>query len=142
MKIYSIKDLKSGFGKPYYAVDNGLAVREFSRSCNCEPSFNKELLVKDLELYYIGDFDDTNGHITPVDPVMLCRGIDCLLDETKISVEDINAEYEKIMSIFTSMASSISDKIKNIDSLIVSKVASLSDNLSKQNKIKRILRGK
>ncbi|MBE7076821.1 MAG: hypothetical protein E7374_02890 [Clostridiales bacterium] len=141
MKIYAIKDVKAGFGKPFLGHDNESIVREFALSCNSKPGFEKELLVKDYELYVLGEFEELTGKITATDPVLLTRGIDCLVDSKSISVEDVNAEYEKLKMTFNTLSTQLADKIKTLDSQVVSKVASMANNLSQQNKIKKILRG-
>lgn len=141
MKIYAIKDVKVGFGKPFVGHDNESMVREFAMSCNAKPGFEKELLVKDFELYVLGEFDEETGKITANEPVMLTRGIDCLVDTKILSAEDVTAEYEKLKLAFNTLSSQLSEKVKSIDTLVVSKVASMANNLSQQNKIKKILRG-
>lgn len=141
MKIYAIKDVKAGFGKPFLGHDNESTVREFALSCNSKPGFEKELLVKDYELYVLGEFDELTGKITATDPVMLTRGIDCLVDSKTVSAEDVTAEYEKLKLTFNTLSTQLAEKIKAIDSQVVSKVASMANNLSQQNKIKKILRG-
>ena len=142
LKIYVVKDVKVGFDKPFYGHDNESAVREFARSCNSQPGFDKELLVKDLELYVIGEYDQQTGKITASDPVMLTRGIDCLIDTKTVDSSDVSAEFEKLKIAFNTLSNQVSEKIKSIDSQVVAKVAGMANNIAQQNKIKRILSGK
>ena len=140
-KIYVVKDVKVGYDKPFYGHDNESAVREFARSCNSQPGFDKELLVKDLELYVIGEFDEETGKITANDPILLTRGIDCLIDTKTVAFADVSAEFEKLKMAFNTLSNQLTEKIKTIDSQVASKVASMATNLAQQNKIKKILRG-
>lgn len=141
-KIYAVKDVKVGFDKPFYGHDNESAVREFVRSCNSQPGFDKELLVKDLELYVLGEFDEETGKITSCEPVMLTRGIDCLIDTKTVDSADVSAEFEKLKLAFNTLSNQLTEKIKTIDSQVMSKVAGMANNIAQQNKIKRILSGK
>ena len=120
MKIYAVKDVKIGFDKPFVGHDNEAVVREFARSCNSHPGFDKELLVKDIELYVLGEYDEKTGKITPCEPVMLTRGIDCLIDSKTISSEDVSAEFDKLKIAFSTLSTQLSEKIKTIDSLVTS----------------------
>lgn len=59
MKLYSIKDTKVGFGKPFQAVNNAVAVRDFSGVIN-SPGYVQDNYT-DFELFAVGEFNENTG---------------------------------------------------------------------------------
>lgn len=60
-KIYSVYDRAAGrFGNPFICLNDEMAQREF----NCAFSAPEyQYLAKDLDLYYLGTFDDRTGEM-------------------------------------------------------------------------------
>ncbi|QCQ85097.1 nonstructural protein [Blackfly microvirus SF02] len=79
MKIYTINDSKASFYmQPFYARQNGEAIRTFAQAVN-DTSNPNNLMARspaDYSLYEIGEFDELTGQITPVNPVSLGNGVD------------------------------------------------------------------
>ena len=71
MVVVSIFDAASGeFGSPSAFANRALAERSFASACaHADP-----LVVPDLSLYFLGDFDGVTGEIKPVAPVVWKRG--------------------------------------------------------------------
>lgn len=65
LKIYSIRDTKAEvFHPPFFQKSHGEAERSFSELLRDE----KSLIYKypeDYDLYYLGNYDDQTGKITP-----------------------------------------------------------------------------
>lgn len=74
--IYSVKDVKSGFG-PLMAFDNDpVATRAFAASVN-DPSSLMCFMAKDFALYCLGSYDDDIGNLNSTDtPALICEAID------------------------------------------------------------------
>lgn len=66
-KIYSIRDQKAEyFTQPFFKKTHGEAERDFTMLVNDEKSqINK--FPEDFDLYYIGDYDDQTGKMSPLD---------------------------------------------------------------------------
>lgn len=79
LKIFSIRDSKSEvFNTPFYKKTHGEAERDFRSVVNDEKStLNK--YPEDFDLYYIGEYDDNKGLITPLDtPQHVVKAVLCL----------------------------------------------------------------
>lgn len=64
MKLYAIKDVKVGFWKPFTQHNHPVAIRDFGNMVNSrENSFVSEN-YEDLELWYLGTYDDSTGVIS------------------------------------------------------------------------------
>lgn len=60
MKIYSVYDrVTQVYGTPWYAHNHGDARRAFNNG------YYKSPYADDMQLYYIGEFDEENGVILP-----------------------------------------------------------------------------
>ena len=70
--IYAIYDtVAQCFNLPFFNVNNAVAIRNFSTSVQNEPHKN------DYELFQLGEFDDQNGSICPLDsPTKILTGFD------------------------------------------------------------------
>lgn len=74
MKLYSIKDNKVGFWKPFVSHNDAVASREFGNMINSSnDSFVKDNYA-DLDLYCLGTYDDNTGVITS-DVQFICSGV-------------------------------------------------------------------
>lgn len=73
-KMYSVCDLKTSFAAPYMDVNDDSAVRGFRFAFDN----NTNIMVfspADFRLYRIGEFDSSNGSITPeLVPVLVFDG--------------------------------------------------------------------
>lgn len=79
--IYSIRDVKVGFGTPNIDQSDASAIRGFSYAIN-----NREGLMnyspKDFDLYKIGEFDVDSGTIKAEKiPVLVVNGSDVIEDK-------------------------------------------------------------
>lgn len=60
-EIYSVYDRKAQlYGTPFYASQEGIAIRSFSRAVN-DPSLDMCLFPEDFTLYELGRFDDESA---------------------------------------------------------------------------------
>lgn len=63
------------YGRPFFAVSDGSAIRGFSDEINHEDA--QSILYKhpdDFQLFKIGSFDDSTGKVELSEPVMLIAG--------------------------------------------------------------------
>jgi hypothetical protein len=66
-KIYSIRDSKAEyFTQPFFKKTHGEAERDFTMLAKDEKSQIAQF-PEDYDLYYIGDYDDQTGKMTPLD---------------------------------------------------------------------------
>ena len=66
MKILCLYDKKAEkFATPFTAINNAVATRDFSRAC-AEPNSAMAQFPDDIELCYLGDFDEITGRIIPL----------------------------------------------------------------------------
>lgn len=57
MEMYSIKDTVTGlYSQPFFAQNQAAAIRQFDYLMA-----NAQMVAKDCQLYYIGDFDSEQG---------------------------------------------------------------------------------
>ncbi|AZL82825.1 nonstructural protein [Apis mellifera associated microvirus 13] len=65
MKIFAIRDSAvESYGRPYFTRSQGEAVRIFmDEAKNTESMINKH--PDHFDLYYLGEYDDNTGSITP-----------------------------------------------------------------------------
>lgn len=76
MKIYAIRDNAiEAFGQPIFVRAQGQAIRSFIDECNnTESQLSKH--PADYDLYYIGEYNDNTGEITPTTPERVARATD------------------------------------------------------------------
>lgn len=76
MKIYAIRDNAiEAYGQPIFVRAQGQAVRSFIDECNNpESQLNKH--PADYDLYYIGEYNDVTGELTPHGPERVARATD------------------------------------------------------------------
>jgi hypothetical protein len=66
-KIYSIHDAKAEyFTQPFFKKTHGEAERDFTQLVNDEKS-QLHKFPEDYDLYYLGEYDDNTGKMTPID---------------------------------------------------------------------------
>nr|QJB19434.1 MAG: nonstructural protein [Microvirus sp.]QJB19675.1 MAG: nonstructural protein [Microvirus sp.] len=65
MKAFSIRDIKAeGFNTPFFQATFGLAERAFKEAAN-DPQSQIAKNKEDFSLYYLGEFDQQTGLISP-----------------------------------------------------------------------------
>lgn len=81
-RIYSIRDQKSEiFNLPFHKKTHGEAERDFRSLVNDKNSMVHKY-PEDFDLYYIGDYDDNTGRITPLDtPQHVIKAVQCVISE-------------------------------------------------------------
>lgn len=76
MSIYSIKDVKIGYGMPFMLVNDLVATRTFTELIN-DTSTEVSKHPLDMELWKVGEWDEATGTITPMPvPVFMIGGKD------------------------------------------------------------------
>lgn len=71
VKIYAVFDAKAAFfGQPFFGQNDGSAIRDFSDAVNdgSNPNNMWHKHPEDFSLFYLGDFDNLSGEITPILP--------------------------------------------------------------------------
>jgi len=61
--IYSIKDTKIGYMKPFYTHNDAVALRDFENAVNDKQVNIVNQNKDDMELWRLGDFNDETGEI-------------------------------------------------------------------------------
>ena len=75
-KIFVIKDEKSGAHYDPFTMSNSIdAQRAFMQGMRSEKSMISQY-PEDFNLYFIGEFDEMSGMITPQAPVLILTGKD------------------------------------------------------------------
>lgn len=70
--IYAIRDMLVEFHAPIVGINDEQMTRDFRVYC----SQKAELEQKDLQLYKVGEFNTTTGHISSCEPEFICGGFD------------------------------------------------------------------
>lgn len=66
-KMYSVRDVKSEiFNTPFPAPSHAAAERNFSQLAK-DPKTTVAQFPSDFDLYYIGDYDDNQGTMKPLE---------------------------------------------------------------------------
>ena len=68
MLLFSVQDLKVGFGHPHLATNIGEAVRNFQQAINADKNGMYYKHSSDFVLMEIGTFDSETGAVTPLIP--------------------------------------------------------------------------
>lgn len=70
------------FGQPMYVIARGQAVRAFSDEVQRRATDNAlNMHPEDFELWLLGEFEDSNGALIPVEAQCLVRGKDVALKD-------------------------------------------------------------
>ena len=77
--MYSIRDAKTEiFNTPFFKVTHGEAERDFRTACQDEKT-NLCKYAEDYDLYFLGEYDDGDGKVTPLDtPQHIIKAIQCV----------------------------------------------------------------
>lgn len=70
--IYAIRDMLIEFHAPIVGVNDEQMKRDFKVYCQNKTDIEKN----DLQLYKIGEFDTTTGHIQPIEPEYMLGGFE------------------------------------------------------------------
>ena len=65
LKIYSIRDKKTGFGDPIILNNDEVAIRAFQKWVNSENENQANQFIEDKEFYCLGSYDTEKGTIEP-----------------------------------------------------------------------------
>lgn len=84
VRLYSIRDRKSGFLAPMHDVNDDTARRNFAFAIQNRDSMYLAF-PDDYELYYVGSYDTDSGIISPCNPLFICSARSCL-------VKDVNED--------------------------------------------------
>lgn len=69
MEMYSIKDTVTGlYSQPFFAQNQAAAIRQFDYLMQ-----NAQMVAKDCQLYFVGDFDSERGIILPDCPTSFVK---------------------------------------------------------------------
>ena len=88
--IYATRNKKSGFYSKLSAeaLDEDRAIEAYGRSA-MEADDKAKILLQELELYLIGEYDDATGTISPVAPkFLLDLGVMCHVGQGKESTSE------------------------------------------------------
>lgn len=78
-KMYSIKDTKVGFMSPFFMQNDAVAKRALATTVNASESNMIRDNVADMELWSIGEFDDSLGVFTP-NTTFICTALEVKTD--------------------------------------------------------------
>lgn len=68
MKIFSVRDnVVQAFLQPFFSPNSGSAIRSLQEVVN-DPNHTFAKTPADFSLYELGDYDDSNGIITAIEP--------------------------------------------------------------------------
>lgn len=73
--IYSIKDDLIGYGVPFSADNDAVAMRFFHQAI-VQPNSIYGLNKSQFNLYKLGDFDTSSGEVVPCSPTYICSAND------------------------------------------------------------------
>lgn len=68
------------FGRPFFAPNRASAVRSILSEVKNPESGMLHTHTADFDLFYLGEFDDQNGHFEIVEPERIFRGSDLTKD--------------------------------------------------------------
>lgn len=77
VKIYSVRDQFTGYGQPFTAASDAVAIRDFRIACNKADSL-LFACPKDFDLMCLGSFDPELGIISSEAPVIVASGASCV----------------------------------------------------------------
>lgn len=80
MPLYAIKDSLTGFGVPFSADNDPVAIRYFGQAVKSPNSmyFNN---AKDFDLYFVGNFDNKSCVFSDFESRYICSAVDFLEDK-------------------------------------------------------------
>lgn len=82
LKIFSVRDQFTGYGQPFTAVSDAVAIRDFRIACNKGDSL-LYACPKDFDLMCLGSFDPELGAIISEAPVIVASGASCVREGNK-----------------------------------------------------------
>lgn len=95
LKIFAIYDQKAKvFIPPFYAHNEGTALRQFSNAIN-SPDSDMSKYPEDFTLFLIGEFDDNKGEITGKAPSTMVNGLQ-MVEEKPINRDQLQLLNDKL----------------------------------------------
>lgn len=79
LKIYCIKDTKTGYMNPFYLQNDDVAIRSFKKAANDVQTNSVNDFPEDKELWCLGEFDERTGKIFGEEPKFLVKAVDCII---------------------------------------------------------------
>lgn len=85
VRLYSIRDKKSGFLPPTSDVNDETATRNFHFACQTR---DKMFMAypDDYDLFYVGEYDTESGIINPCNPMFVASARNAFLKDVKADV--------------------------------------------------------
>lgn len=75
MRLYAIKDDIVGFtGAIMTAYNDEQVIRMMDATVNADDGNQMTMWPKDFSAWYVGDLDKVDGHLTEIQPQLICRG--------------------------------------------------------------------
>lgn len=88
MNLYSVRDIKAGYGNPYCMHNDEMAIRDIKLAVNSDKPNIIRQFPEDFELVRLGTFDTTTGEIeSKVNMIINCRELKTLekvVEENKV----------------------------------------------------------
>lgn len=121
LKIYSILDtVAQVFSQPYFAINDGMALRAFQHSANDENS-NICVHPEQFILHCIGEFDDKTAETTSITPKSLGLAIEFKNPSNNNDASDVDYS-ERLDKLATSMS--------NIEQKMDAKISNVNENIT------------
>lgn len=79
LKLYAIKDTKGAFEAPFIAINDAVATRTIKSYINSGKDVHSQF-PEDFELWYLGDYDELTGNLSPKQIAFIVR-FNALLDK-------------------------------------------------------------
>lgn len=77
--VFSVQDLKVGYGHPHLSASVPEAIRSFTQAINNDPNSLYAKHPADFVLVHIGTFDPSTGSITPLPNIqVVCTATDLI----------------------------------------------------------------
>lgn len=75
INLYSLRDSVTGlYGAPSVALSDAVATRDFAELICGDSHYNR--IAKDIDLMYVGSFDNESGEISVANRVFVANGLD------------------------------------------------------------------
>lgn len=75
-QVFSVKDAKAGaYALPFFLPRMEVAIRSF-RDAVLDPKHDMSRHPEDYDLYCIGEYDDVEGRLSHVEPILVAKAVD------------------------------------------------------------------
>lgn len=101
LKAYAIYDTAANaFLQPFYMQNDGMAIRGFSDAINGNPESQIYQHPDHYSLYYVGEWNDTSGYLTPHDPPRrIIHGFEVKNHGKEATNTDIESMFDEIANV-------------------------------------------